>query len=90
MNYTQWRTNRFPEQGATVLNPEGMSEEPVMMTVAEARDAVIALAEIRGYMLRKGPTYAQEFVLPRVDTALKAFRVDEAVRRMSEEVTGQR
>ena len=87
MNYTQWRDMRFPQvqEGANVLNPEGMAEEPVVIELVDCQEAVVALAEVRGYMLRHNSGTDRDFVIPRVDIALKAFRVDEAIKQMSQE-----
>lgn len=50
-----------------------------------ARDAVVALTELRGWTAA-GTRREREFVLPRIDAALAAFGVDDIVRGIHRDV----
>jgi hypothetical protein len=58
---------------------------PIEVSAESAREAVVALAELRGWAVAS-PRKQMDFMLPRIDAALRAFHVDKIVARVHGDV----
>lgn len=59
--------------------------EVLAMKASDAQEAVVALSELRGWVVHC-PRHERDFLLPRIDTVLKAFGVDQVVARIHGDV----
>lgn len=61
------------------------ADGPIPVDAVAARDAVVALAEVRAWAVAS-PRRERDFLLPRIDAALDAFQIRDVVARIHGDV----
>lgn len=64
---------------------ENATPEPIGISPDKAREALLALTEMRGFMTY-APRRERDFMLPRIDKCVEVFGIADIVRRIHHDV----